>query len=772
MTSTPQPGDQQFNKLEEDDLFLVNKDLDGDGLKYETFSVPYKTIVKDIRGPEGATGSIGATGVPGSQGDPGTSIELKGIVDYYEDLFPIRNGFTSAEEGVVYIVRNDYSPKPSGSYSGTLPGTDECDDPNNPSITSCRRNVAYVFSYSANNYYGQLITEPLPGNFVFIRIGELTGPVGDKGYTSANYDTVRVVEDSDTMYSIAFEDKGYEDDAGNRIDTTKYFDSDLGDFFSDGLPPTDPIGDVRGATGPWFDEITRHGKLIKKDNPDYDTISGATDSWNGSKDEIPYSDDPSSPLPTYEEAYNEAKLAELDPDAGIDYNPQYRYYNHVDIEFTSSNTANPDVASDPHDVLAHFRINDLVGATGANTGSQGPRGEKGDQGDEGLYYDNVVGLYDEPGVTPNNPAPYKSYSLKFTSQNGLPDLHLPQDLMGPAIDESTLIDIINNIEIPDPPAGGDWEGPYVHRGGPGNADINEDIFGQKTICNRLAFRPEGNSDKERMIDFPANMSIYTKQNVNNGQTYLNQIRIYDRKLGGGATNGITLGIRKEGQQPDGSSSNKPAASVGIRCEKPQYALEAKGRTMTGTLVAINNDYFDSGRNLTNFGYAMYGTQAVNWNKLQDYRVGDASSSPLIVMSDLNIKPTNRNGVRLEVGQFNVAAGAYSINCSGQGVWKLGTPNTFRMPSRSDVGYSILGELTKDDALSIVNQIQPKVVEFEGRTVLRFSRDDISDSTLRSKLESGSMDEDHNEETYDIINCISTLALAVQKLSDRLDALEA
>ena len=72
MTSTPQPGDQNFLKLEDDDLFLVNKDLDGDGQKYDTFSVPYSTIVKDIQGPQGDVGATGPEGKPGSQGDPGT----------------------------------------------------------------------------------------------------------------------------------------------------------------------------------------------------------------------------------------------------------------------------------------------------------------------------------------------------------------------------------------------------------------------------------------------------------------------------------------------------------------------------------------------------------------------------------------------------------------------------------------------------------------------------------------------------------------------------
>ncbi len=111
MTSTPQPGDQNFLKLEDEDLFLVNKDLDGDGQKYDTFSVPYSTIVKDIQGPQGEVGATGPEGKPGLQGNPGTSIELKGIVDYYEDLFPIRDSLTPADEGVVYIVRNDYSVK-------------------------------------------------------------------------------------------------------------------------------------------------------------------------------------------------------------------------------------------------------------------------------------------------------------------------------------------------------------------------------------------------------------------------------------------------------------------------------------------------------------------------------------------------------------------------------------------------------------------------------------------------------------------------------------
>ena len=474
-------------------------------------------------------------------------------------MFDIRAGLTPDDEGAVYIVGNDYSKKPGGGFNGTpvnvFPGTSECAE-GIVNDTKCKRNVAYVYTYSTTDYYGQSVSS---NNFVFIRIGELTGPVGATGYVAENYDTVRVVEDNDTMYSISFVDKGYKDDAGNREDGDKYLDSDLGDFFADGLPPSDPIGDIRGATGPWFDEITRHGKLIKKENPDWDDSDPTLNSWNGTKNEIPYSDDPASPLPTYEEAYDEAKLAELDPTTLLDYNPQFRYYNTVDIEFTSSNTPNPDVASDPHDVLTHFRINDLVGATGANTGSQGPRGEKGDEGATGPYYDSVSGVTDHPDVTPRPGGDGTTYSLMFhTSPTSDPDdvlenpLHLKHDLMGPAVDESTLIEILNNIVLPEPDSG-EWEGPYVHRGSAcGTGDnINEDIYGRKTIRDRLAFKPCDTGDR-RMIDFPAGVSVFSEDNVWNGSSAMDALRVYSRNGGNNRHNAVTIGVRRTSESGKGS----------------------------------------------------------------------------------------------------------------------------------------------------------------------------------------------------------------------------
>ena len=779
MTSS-NPSDQQFNKLEDDDLFLVNKDLNGDGSKYETFAVAYKNMLGPVTGDTGSTGPQGATGIQGIQGDPGTSIELKGIVDYYEDLFPIRAGFTGEEEGVVYIVRNDYSAKPSGSYSGSLPGTPECSNPSAPSDTTCERNVAYVFSYSATSYFGQNIADVGPGNFVFIRIGPLTGPVGATGYASENYDTVRVVEDSDTMYSIAFEDKGYKDAAGNRIDTDKYYDADLGDYFADGLAPTSPIGDIRGATGPFFDEITRHGKFIKKSNPDFD--DSKPDTWNGTEDELPYTE------ATYDDVLDQAKFAELAEGSTEDYNPSFRYYNYVDIEFTSSNTPNPDVASDPHDVLYPFLIKDLVGATGANTGSQGPRGEEGAEGATGPYYANVSGDFRNDGednVTSNNPGE-RNYSLTFTTTpESDPDgklispLHLKQDLLGPAVDSQQIFDIINNIEIeyPEPPTGAtgpvELDGPFVHRGSKcGSGDnVNENIYGRKTFRDRLAFNP-CDTGEARMIDFPANISLYSRKNVNNGRATMDFLKIFSR-AGGGGNNVVSVGIRQGAD-----------AAVGVKVERPQYALEAKGSCLAGTFTSVVNTYFDSAKPLSGYTRTEYGKRGMDY-----YFYGAEPNEYSFGLNMPGGKFTFRRNLATEGGKF-------TINFGKEGGFKImpssmttaGAPNEHlaynssngvvsrRAGSRLNafvVGASDevqIGDLVSaDTALTVVKALKPRRITtaMDGATHIGFDKDEIPAAT-RANIE---VEQDGEQQEASLNSLVGLLVLSIQKLEERISALE-
>ena len=376
MTSS-NPSDQ-FNRLEDDDLFLVNKELD-DG-SYETFSVKYSEVKAPAVGPDGPIGDDGATGATGMPGKDGTSIKIKGVFGSYDKLVQYYDNanLTRDNEGDIYVVEIDYMENaPTGELINQIgtPGNSYCNNPSSPSVSTCQNNVAYVYTIGAEGTMPGQNTAP----GAFVRVGPLTGDKGEIGFPGPFYDGF-VIEEDDSQFGFRLTDSG-KTDGGQ-----KYNDPDSNTPYHPGLNPTDLISDIRGATGPFFDEIIKHGTLLKKPNPDFDTTPGA-DSWDeNAPDSIAYSDDSNSGLLSFDEAFEQAKAAENKDEVNLDYNPSYRYYNYVDIEFTSSNTPNPDVASDPFDILRHFRIKDLVGATGANTGSQGPRGETGPTGP---YYDII-----------------------------------------------------------------------------------------------------------------------------------------------------------------------------------------------------------------------------------------------------------------------------------------------------------------------------------------------------------------------------------------------
>ena len=454
------------------------------------------------------------------------------------------------------------------------------------------------------------------------------------------------------------------------------------------------------------------------------------------------------------------------------YNPSKKYYNTQDLEFNSS------VDSDPNSILSSQLIKDIVGATGPNAGQPGPKGDKGDKGDDGddgLYYDSVVGLYDDPDVTPNNPSPYKSYSLKFTSGNGLPDLHLKQDLMGPAVDEATLIDIINNIELPVPDPGDDWKGPYVHRGSESGEfeNINEDIFGQKTICNRLAFRPEGENDKDRLIDFPADMSLYTKGNVTiGGGNTLDFIRVFSRKSGSSATNSISMGIRSVGN----------AAAVGIKVEKPQAVLEAKGNIRTGSLTAVGSNYFDSDTPITSWKHCTYGTEGIDWNKLPNnvFEFGLAATSVGKVRFHKNVE-IYKSRLTIDgqnTGFFKIMPSTMTINDSGVNfslVYNAANGIVSRRPVTRSTALVVSSSpittmgnsISVDTGLEVIKALKPRAIVHEGVQDIGFDRDEIPAST-RANIESTKDGEAYEASLNSIV---SMLVLSVQKLEQRISALE-
>ena len=461
----------------------------------------------------------------------------------------------------------------------------------------------------------------------------------------------------------------------------------------------------------------------------------------------------------------------------------------MDIEFTSSNTANPDVASDPHDVLTHFRINDLVGATGANTGSQGPRGEGGAKGATGPYYAEIVGEFRDDsvdGMLSNTPGE-RNYSLTFkTTPESDPEgklenpLHIKQDLMGPAVDSQQLFDIINNIEIdyPDPPGGGEiveLTGPYVHRGNKcGSGDnVNENIFGRKTFRDRLAFNPCDSGDR-RMIDFPANISVFSEDNVYNGKVNMDALRIYSRAGGSNKHNAITIGIRRT------SSNGEASATVGIKVSKPQSVFECKGSALAGSFTAVANSYFDSGQsyNSGQFSMTSYSKRGISWRKTsadaQFFTIGQTSENPC-QGSILLARPTEvRESFHAVIphNTFKIdnlhESGNNYVTCSNAGVLKKKRGAFFSIPDSNDSEYTIGEYADKDVALAAIKSLKPRLTTYNnGEVAIKLCKNDIP-TAQRSNL---AYSEDSEERTGSLENIVSLLLLSIQKLEDRISVLE-
>lgn len=379
MTSTPQPGD--ILKLEPNDLFMVNKDLDGDGIHSETFAVKYENIIQDIKGDPGATGPVGSTGPRGKTGESGTSINILGVFPYYDkavdpsavnSLKSYEGTLTADNEisyGTVYIVEDDFS------TDNTLrPGEDYID-----SIGVGQRNVAYVYSPAAGS----------GGEDVFVRIGALTGADGPRGATGPYYDIIDTIDEPD-QFRIVYKDSGHIS-SGPDYDATKYLAEDGLNYFA-GLEPDTVEGDVRGATGPYYDEITVA----------VDSVETGT---NADGDIIQLSKD-------------------------------YR------LKFTSS------TVSDPNNLLNDFTTINIAGPIGPS------KGAIGDSGPTGPYYDLIE--FEESGTITDTQGTYNTVVAKYNSSlvsdpNGVlieytsPNIRGPR---GPAGNIDNLDQEIDNITNP------------------------------------------------------------------------------------------------------------------------------------------------------------------------------------------------------------------------------------------------------------------------------------------------------------------------------------
>ena len=262
MTDSNFSGD--ITKLEPNDLFLVNKDLNGDSVHSETFAVRYSDIVQDIQGETGATGPKGEQGDEGPQGEAGTSVKVKGVFNDYDALCDhSNNGGVTHAEGDIYIVGNDYLTTATENTRGNTPGTPYCKSGVPVNTDNCQNNVAYVFAEAAT----------MPGQSnpdgAYVRIGPLTGDKGELGATGPFYDIIQTIDTPDE-FRVVYKDSGSTEvqvSDPSLYDPNKYRAVDGITFFS-GLPNDTLEGDVRGATGPYYDSVKAVQTMVTKPNPD------------------------------------------------------------------------------------------------------------------------------------------------------------------------------------------------------------------------------------------------------------------------------------------------------------------------------------------------------------------------------------------------------------------------------------------------------------------------------------------------------------------------
>lgn len=196
------------------DLFLINKDVNGDGSVYETYHVKYGDMLGPVTGPEGVQGPTGPTGPQGIPGADGASVKILGV---YADwsAFASSPVFGSSSEGDMYVITNGEA-GPSGG--NIVPG---------------ETNVASVYNIGTGNWE---------------RVGPITGPDGATGATGGGYSNVIQGPGPDDISLVP--------DADNKDPNNKV------------------ITNVRGATGPYYDSVESVYYTINKPDPDYDSVTG------------------------------------------------------------------------------------------------------------------------------------------------------------------------------------------------------------------------------------------------------------------------------------------------------------------------------------------------------------------------------------------------------------------------------------------------------------------------------------------------------------------
>ena len=249
MTSSV-PGDS-MSSLHPDDIFLVNRAVDGDG-NYETYKVEYSEVSKAVTGPKGEVGATGPSGPQGLQGPAGTDIKILGSFEKYTDLqnFASTNGpggSNTIKEGDIYVVYDDWS-------NSSWPGQVFCKEGQNFEADNCQINVAYVWALAA-----------VGGSDGFVRLGPLTGARGSTGpfYNEVTGETIdATATGGEYDYKITFKDtRNY---TGDPSGYTGLDDQEL---------LIENIQGATGSTGPYYDTIESYYNETNL-GPDPDVVDG------------------------------------------------------------------------------------------------------------------------------------------------------------------------------------------------------------------------------------------------------------------------------------------------------------------------------------------------------------------------------------------------------------------------------------------------------------------------------------------------------------------
>ena len=203
----------------------------------------------------------------------------------------------------------------------------------------------------------------------------------------------------------------------------------------------------------------------------------------------------------------------------------------------------------------------------------GPAGPKGDTGDEGPYYDEYKSVSGKFSDDPYDPTSGGGYFIKFSDSSGRIGDFWTDNLKG-ATGPSQ--------DIPERPDDQWKDEPWVHKGTGCQKDESKEevIYGKKTFAERIRFNGECS---RHLVDFTDNMALHTEGNVKvNSSTTSDFIRIYNNTYGAKGKGGINIGVRNTG-----------SAQVGIKVEKPQMALEAKGHMVSNSFSAVGTDYYDN-----------------------------------------------------------------------------------------------------------------------------------------------------------------------------------